>query len=97
MGAGSPFPVVIVMRSRPAVSLPSGLPGMTTPFQRSTARRICIAYSARLTERLAAASYVARMSLDVRLASGLWAIGCRGPAARLVPLFVTRGGSIVAR
>ena len=56
MGAGSPFPVVIVMRSRPAVSRPSGLPGMTTPFQRRTARRICIAYSARLTDRLAAAS-----------------------------------------
>ena len=30
MGAGSPFPVVIVMRSRPAVSLPRGLPGMTS-------------------------------------------------------------------
>jgi hypothetical protein len=37
------------MRSRPAVSWPSGLPGMTTPFQRRTARRICIAYSARRT------------------------------------------------
>ena len=38
MGAGSPFPVVIVMRSRPAVSRPSGLPGMTTPFQRAAWR-----------------------------------------------------------
>jgi hypothetical protein len=38
------------MRSRPAVSRPSGLPGMTTPFQRRTARRICIAYSARRNE-----------------------------------------------
>jgi len=51
MGTGSPLAAVIVMRSRPAVSRPSGLPGMTTPFQRRTARRICIAYSARLKER----------------------------------------------
>jgi len=71
MGVGSPFPVMIVMRSRPAVSRPSGLPGMTTPFQRRTARRICIAYSARRNERLAAASYVARMSLAVSVASAL--------------------------
>jgi len=56
MGTGSPLAAVIVMRSWPAVSLPSGLPGMTTPLQRRTARKICMAYSARLNERLGASS-----------------------------------------
>ena len=70
MGTGSPFVAVMVMRSRPAVSLPSGFAGMTTSFYRRTARRICIAYSARLNERRAAASYVARISPAVKLVNG---------------------------
>jgi hypothetical protein len=75
MGQGLPSADASTIRSRPAVSRPSGLPGTTTPCQRYTARSTCVADLAWRSDRFNWAACTPRMSSAAILDGSLSASG----------------------